>query len=90
MSALTSIIRSFTAARFRKLDEARKNPQQFQHAIFRSLINAGRETEFGRKYNFQNISSIEKFQQQIPLHEYDDLKPFIDRMRQGEAASVVE
>ena len=84
MSALTSIIRSFTAARFRKLDAARKNPQQFQHAIFRSLINAGRETEFGRKYNFQNISSIEKFQQQVPLHEYDDLKSFIDRMRQGE------
>lgn len=84
MSTLTSIVRLATTARFRKLDKSRKNPQRFQHAIFKSLIMSGVETQFGERYGFNCASSVERFQHRVPLHDYDGLKPYIDRMRNGE------
>ncbi len=39
---------------------------------------------FGRKYQFDTIFNTEDYQQRVPLHEYDDLVPYIDKMRQGE------
>jgi len=84
MAILTTILRKATTDRMRKLDESRRAPQVFQRAIFDTLLEAGRKTQFGEQQGFKEISTIEQFQQRVPLHEYDELKPYIDRMRQGE------
>jgi hypothetical protein len=84
MSILTSIIRNLYQSRLRRLEDAKRRPQRYQHAIFTSLIKAGGDTQFGKQYRLADIASVETFQQRVPLHEYDQLKPYIDRMRQGE------
>jgi hypothetical protein len=84
MNLLTSIVRSVTATRLRRLNDCKRRPQRYQQAVFASLIKAGRDTQFGQQYHFSDLSTIEQFQQRVPLHEYDQLKPYIDRMRQGE------
>jgi phenylacetate-coenzyme A ligase PaaK-like adenylate-forming protein len=61
-----------------------KRPFEVQEAIWRSLIEKAKGTEWGRKYRFDTIRSIEDFQQRIPLQTYEDLKPYIDRARSGE------
>ncbi|MDR3132402.1 MAG: GH3 auxin-responsive promoter family protein [Prevotellaceae bacterium] len=81
---LTSLIRTLTKPRFRQSDDCRRQPQRYQQAIFKSLIKAGGETAFGKRYRFSGITAVNDFQQTVPLHEYEQLKPFIDRMRQGE------
>jgi hypothetical protein len=80
----TSLIHSLTQRRFRRSDDCRRHPQHYQQAIFKSLMNAGSGTWFGKQYGFAELATVEAFQQRVPLHEYDHLKPFIDRMRQGE------
>ncbi len=84
MSILTAAVRLANKSRVKKLEQGKRNPQPLQAAIFNALIKAGTQTEFGRQYYFKEITSLEKFQQQVPLHEYDHLQPYIDRMRQGE------
>jgi hypothetical protein len=84
MPILTSLVRTFTQPRFRRSCDCKQHPQPFQQAIFRSLLKAGSDTCFGKQYRFSEIATVEQFQQRVPLHEYDRLKPFIDRMRQGE------
>ncbi|MDR0581391.1 MAG: GH3 auxin-responsive promoter family protein [Prevotellaceae bacterium] len=81
---ITPIIRSLMKSRFRQADDCRRHPQRYQQAIFKSLMKAGSETYFGQRYRFSEIATVNDFQQNVPLHEYDRLKPFIDRMRQGE------
>jgi hypothetical protein len=49
------------------------------------LINRAKETEWGKQYKFQSINSIKDFQKRIPISTYEDLKPFIDRVRAGES-----
>ncbi|MDR2802287.1 MAG: GH3 auxin-responsive promoter family protein, partial [Prevotellaceae bacterium] len=81
---ITSIVRTLLKSRFRQADDCRRQPQRYQQAIFKSLIKAGSETQFGKQYRFSGVATVNDFQQSVPLHEYDRLKPFIDRMRQGE------
>lgn len=44
------------------------------------LIRKNRNTEFGRKYDFENIRSIEDFQDKVPFSVYDDYRDYIDRI----------
>ena len=52
--------------------------------LFRLLDTAG-ATEFGRKYNFDNIKEYSTFTERVPIHFYKDLLPYIEKMKAGEA-----
>lgn len=55
-----------------------------QHDVLQDLITAGQYTYFGRKYHFSSLSSIKEFKKTIPIHEYEDLFPYINKMLNGE------
>ena len=61
-----------------------KYPHEVQQEWFRKLIHAGRFTEWGSKYDYASINNIDDFRNRIPIQTYDSLKPYIDRLRQGE------
>ena len=81
---ITQLIRLISASRLRKIDAYRNNPWIAQQRVFKRLLNAGCNTFFGQKYQFDKIQHIDDFQQRVPIHEYDDLVPYINRMLQGE------
>jgi hypothetical protein len=60
------------------------NPIEAQHAVWQDLLASGQYTEFGRRHNFSQVQSIGDFKKKVPVHDYEGLKPFIDRMLQGE------
>ncbi|NUM31022.1 MAG: GH3 auxin-responsive promoter family protein [Bacteroidetes bacterium] len=55
-----------------------------QYDIFNELIFKGSRTEFGKIHNFYEIHSVEDYQKNVPLQDYESLKPFIKRMLNGE------
>lgn len=73
-------------ARFRhwRIEQWINNPIDAQREVLQDLVTHGQYTEFGRKYNLKELFSIRKFKERIPIHEYEDLKPYIDRLMQGE------
>ena len=81
---ITYLTRLLTTPRLRQLDTYRNNPWAAQERVFKRLLNAGCHTFFGQKYRFDTMNSIADFQQRVPLHEYDELLPYINRMMQGE------
>lgn len=60
------------------------DPVKAQHGVWQDLIAAGQYTEFGRHYQFSHIQSLADYKKAVPIHRYEDLTPFIDRMMQGE------
>jgi hypothetical protein len=60
------------------------DPASTQNAVWQDLLAAGQYTEFGRKYLFSQIQSIQDYKKQVPIQEYENLKPYIDRMMNGE------
>jgi hypothetical protein len=70
--------------RLHQIDLFRKYPIDVQNEWFQRLIDAASETEFGKKHSFERISNYSEFKRNIPLQEYDELKPMIDRTIRGE------
>ncbi len=59
-------------------------PVAAQREVLQELVTAAQYTEFGRKYKFNQLFSLKTFKQTVPVHEYDDLKPYIIHMMNGE------
>jgi hypothetical protein len=66
------------------MDLFRKYPAEVQQDAFQKLITRATETEWGKKHDFGAVNSIKDFQKSTPLQTYEDVKPFVDRLRQGE------
>jgi GH3 auxin-responsive promoter len=60
------------------------DPVAVQREVLQDLVTSAQYTEFGRRYNFSKLFSIREFKKAVPIHEYDDLKPYIQRIMQGE------
>ncbi len=48
------------------------------------LTRKAADTEWGNQHRFSNIKTYEDFQNSSPVNTYEELKGYIDRMRQGE------
>lgn len=84
MPIITSLVKWFNIKRISQIDLFRQYPYNVQQDTFNQLIAKGKNTAWGKKYNFNSISSIEDFQKQVPLQTYEDVKPYVDRLRDGE------
>ena len=56
------------------------NPMDEQSKLLMELLDENKNTEYGKKYGFAEISSIEEYQRRVPVTEYDDYVEYIDRM----------
>ncbi|MBI1837115.1 MAG: GH3 auxin-responsive promoter family protein [Flavobacteriia bacterium] len=82
--AFNSIFAWIIKKRIHQIDLFRKYPLEVQDEILSQLIEKGKDTEWGKKYEFSRIQSYLDFQRKIPLQDFDTLKPFIDRLLKGE------
>jgi len=69
----------------RKIDGWAKNPRQAQDKTFQFLLKTLRETAFGKDHNAAQIRSYEDFKKAIKLNDYENLKPYVERVKAGEA-----
>jgi hypothetical protein len=61
-----------------------QHPIASQREVLQDLVTSAQYTEFGRRYGFSSLFSTRDFKKAVPVHEYDDLKPYIQRMMEGE------
>lgn len=57
---------------------------ELQQKILEVLVRQASNTAFGRDHHFSEIRSYDDFKRLVPLRDYEDLKPYIDRMVNGE------
>jgi hypothetical protein len=81
---LTAIARKFLSKRIRQIESFSVDFEQIQRNQLSYLLVSAGETEFGKKYKFNEIKTPDVFSSRIPIIEYDSLVPQIDRMLQGE------
>lgn len=61
-----------------------KNPVETQQKVFEKLISEAKNTAFGKDHDFKNITSFEDFAAKVPIRDYEELKPYVDRVVSGE------
>ena len=60
-----------------------QDPFGLQYEVFQSLLNNLHQTEYGKKYHSSDIKTPDQFRKRLPLIEYEDIFPFIEKMMQG-------
>ena len=56
---------------------------QDQDAVFKDLLKVGKTTEFGKEHSLDKVSNYDDFKKQIPIRDYEGLKPWIDKVKEG-------
>jgi hypothetical protein len=85
MPLITSIVNWLNIKRVYQIDLIRKYPFDIQQETLFKLLNKAAESEWGKKNDFISINSIEEFQRRLPIQTYEDVKPYINRLRNGES-----
>ena len=60
------------------------NPVIAQEKVFKELLTSAKETQFGKDHDFANIKTFQEFVKQVPIRDYEQLKPYVDRVVSGE------
>jgi len=85
MKLLSPAISKLARMRLWRIENWSNHPEAAQREVLQDLVTAAQYTEFGRKYNFSKLFTLKEFKKNVPIHEYDDIKPYILRMMEGEA-----
>lgn len=61
-----------------------RQPFAVQEQFLHELLQNYKDTELGRKYGLDDIKTIDKFREQIPILPYSSYEPYCDRIAKGE------
>ncbi|MGV6831771.1 MAG: GH3 auxin-responsive promoter family protein [bacterium] len=67
----------------RKMNKWINNPLATQEKVFHSLLNQAKNTDFGQDHQFSTISNYEDFVQNVPVRDYEGLKPYVEKIIEG-------
>jgi hypothetical protein len=84
MRILSPAISRLARLRLARIERFMEFPLETQEQVFHDLLSQAQYTEFGKKYRFDKIYKIADYKRQVPLQDYESLKPYIQRIMAGE------
>lgn len=77
--------RPFAALAVYQINKWKNRSVEVQHEVMLRLVDDARHTVFGQDHGFNKIRTYEDFKKNVPIRDYEDLRPYIDRVVNGEA-----
>ncbi|WP_281238410.1 GH3 auxin-responsive promoter family protein [Flavobacterium praedii] len=84
MSLKSVAAKLFAQKIYKKTQVWANSPVETQKAVFLNLIKEAKQTQFGKDHHFDEIKNFEDFTKQVPVRDYEALKPYVDRVVKGE------
>lgn len=74
----------FLRSRIDYIQHVMDHPIDTQSRVFEELIRSAKNTEWGKLHQYSSIAHLRDLKERVPVNNYDQLKPWIERMMQGE------
>ncbi|MBC7534171.1 MAG: GH3 auxin-responsive promoter family protein [Ferruginibacter sp.] len=84
MKLLSPAISKLARLRLWRIKNWIDHPVAAQREVLQGLVTAAQYTIFGKKHHFSTLFTIKDFKKHVPIHEYEDISPYIERMMEGE------
>lgn len=84
MSLKSIAAKWFARSIHKKTQKWAQNPVAAQQKVFQELLTYAKDTQFGKDHHFAKIKTFEDFSTQVPIRDYEELRPYVDRVIQGE------
>jgi hypothetical protein len=85
MPLINSLVSWFNTSRMHQIQFLKKHPEDVQRETLLKLLRSAGKTEFGKKYGFLSVGSEYEFKTRLPLQSYEEIKTYVDRLREGES-----
>ncbi|MFD2563544.1 GH3 auxin-responsive promoter family protein [Aquimarina rubra] len=69
----------------KKINKWANNPIKTQKQVFDKLIRSAEDTAFGNDHHFSMIKTHDDFVKSVPIRDYEELRPYVDRVVKGES-----
>jgi hypothetical protein len=83
MKLKSLLAKPFANIIYRKIRKQAASAVQDQEAILKSIVASAAHTEFGQQHDFKKITSYEDFKAAVPIRDYEQIKPYIEKIKQG-------
>lgn len=84
MPLINSIVSWFNTKRLSQIERFTSDPIETQSQTLKDLLSRAKDTHWGKKYDYNSINSVYTFQQRVPIQSYQDIRPYVERLRKGE------
>lgn len=84
MKVKSTLARPFANYIYNKTKKEMATAAKDQETIFQELVKTAANTAFGKDHHFKEIRTYEDFKQAVPIRDYEALKSYIDRIKNGE------
>lgn len=84
MSIKAAAAKIFAKIVSKKTQKWVENPIETQQKVFDELIEKAQHTAFGKDHHFEKIKNFDDFAAHVPIRDYEQLRPYIDRVVSGE------
>ena len=81
---ITKIISKVFDSRLKAIDLYDTQAGEIQHRVLTRLVKQAENTEWGKKYDYKSIRNYEDFKNRLPIQTYEEVKPYVERLRAGE------
>jgi hypothetical protein len=83
MNLKSLLAKPFAGYIYKQIKKGRQTAVSDQEAILANLLKVGAKTEFGKDHNLAAVKTYEEFKQAVPLRDYEQLKPYIEKIKEG-------
>lgn len=84
MSLKSLLAKPFASLIYKQTKKEAQTAVADQQAIFKTFIKKAANTAFGKDHSFDKIQSYKDFKTVVPLRDYEQLKPYIEKVKQGQ------
>lgn len=70
--------------RLKEIELYTDHASELQAGVLRRLVRMAANTEWGKKYDYASIRTYEDFKKRLPIQTYEEIKPYVARLRAGE------
>ncbi len=84
MAIINNILQYTFKQKYARIDNFMRHPSATQEETLSSFIKKSADTEFGRSHDYSSIKSISDYQNKVPIQTYEDIKPYVNRLMNGE------
>ncbi len=84
MSITKFLNKVYFAPRLKEIALYANHAGELQERVLKRLLHAAANTEWGKKYDYASIHTYEEFRKRLPIQTYEEIKPYVTRLRSGE------
>ncbi|HZF64041.1 MAG TPA: GH3 auxin-responsive promoter family protein [Chitinophagaceae bacterium] len=83
MNVKSILAKPFALYVYKGIKKSMQTALQDQEGILKKIVNSAAQTEFGKEHNFSSISTYNEYKEHVPIRDYEQLKPYIDKIKEG-------